>query len=125
MRTKPIDEAVLIELSRRTWPGNVRELRNMVERMAILSGERISLRDVPDAGSLAAPPSDVAGHNSSGTIGERPTLREHRVQAETAYISSTLQEVSWNISKAATLLGVERTNLHKKMRAYGIRREES
>ena len=57
--------------------------------------------------------------------GTRLTLREYRTQAERAYILSTLEEVGWNISKAATLLGVERTNLHKKMRGYGIRREDA
>ena len=48
-----------------------------------------------------------------------------RGRAEKDYILSTLDEVGWNISRAATILGVERTNLHKKMRSYGIRRGES
>jgi DNA-binding NtrC family response regulator len=56
--------------------------------------------------------------------GERLTLREYRSRVEKEYILQTLDQVGWNISRAATILGVERTNLHKKMRTYGIRRAE-
>ncbi|MBW1756496.1 MAG: hypothetical protein JRJ80_10035 [Deltaproteobacteria bacterium] len=52
-------------------------------------------------------------------------MREYRTRAEKDYILQTLGEVGWNISRAATILGVERTNLHKKIRSYGIRREEA
>jgi two-component system nitrogen regulation response regulator NtrX len=55
--------------------------------------------------------------------GERPTLRQHRDDAERAYILDTLKEVDWNISRAASLLGLERTNLHKKIRSLGVKRE--
>ena len=129
LRNKPIDGDVLSALAERPWPGNVRELRNVVERMAILSGDRITLDDLPEEGVLSqgrresASPSDFPSSLDEG--GERLTLREYRGRAEKEYILSTLDEVGWNISRAATILGVERTNLHKKMRSYGIRRGES
>jgi DNA-binding NtrC family response regulator len=129
LRNKPIDGDVLSALAERPWPGNVRELRNVVERMAILSGDRITLDDLPEEGVLSqgrresASPSDFPSSVDEG--GERLTLREYRGRAEKEYILSTLDEVGWNISRAATILGVERTNLHKKMRSYGIRRGES
>jgi DNA-binding NtrC family response regulator len=128
LREKPIDDDVLVALADRPWPGNVRELRNVVERMAILSGDRITLDDLPEEGVLSevrrksAPPSDWP--STLDEAGERLTLREYRTRAEKDYILRTLDEVGWNISRAATILGVERTNLHKKMRSYGIRREE-
>jgi transcriptional regulator of acetoin/glycerol metabolism len=53
-----------------------------------------------------------------------PSLRDFRDRAEREYIRLTLQTCDWNISRAAALLGVERTNLHKKMRALGIHRSE-
>ena len=129
LREEPIDDDVLDALARRPWPGNVRELRNVVERMAILSGDRITLDDLPEEGVLSEvrresePPRDLPP--TVDESGERLTLREYRGRAEKDYILRTLEEVGWNISRAATVLGVERTNLHKKMRSYGIRREES
>ena len=129
LRAKPIDEEVLEALAERPWPGNVRELRNVVERMAILSGDRITLDDLPEEGVLSqdrresAPPSEMPAMLDEA--GERLTLRDYRSRAEKEYILQTLDEVGWNISRAATILGVERTNLHKKMRSYGIRRAEA
>jgi len=59
------------------------------------------------------------------TPGAQPTLREFREGAERTYIIDTLKALDWNISKAAVVLGVERTNLHKKIRAYGIKRGDA
>lgn len=121
-REKPIDPEVVEALSLRSWPGNVRELKNVVERMAILSGDRITLEDLPiDPRERTSSHSQPAVPSFSGS--ERVTLREYRDMAERSYIVETLQECEWNISRAASVLGVERTNLHKKMRAFGIRRE--
>lgn len=126
LREKPIDDEVLEALADRPWPGNVRELRNVVERMAILSGDRITIDDLPEEGVLSEgrrePASSSKVPSTPIGTGERLTLREHRSRAEKEYILQTLEEVGWNISRAATILGVERTNLHKKMRSYGIRR---
>jgi two-component system, NtrC family, nitrogen regulation response regulator NtrX len=135
IREKPIDAEVLEGLGLRAWPGNVRELRNVVERMVILSGDRITLDDLPaegrirDApgpgeGAALAKPAAAAAPSVELPSGEsRPTLREFRDRAEADYILATLREFDWNISRASVVLGVERTNLHKKMRALGIRRE--
>ncbi len=128
LREKPIDPEVLDALAQRAWPGNVRELKNVVERMAILSGDRITLDDLPDEGKLGIAAAEKASSISADlpptvdTEGQRMTLREYREHAERQYILATLDETGWNISRAAVKLGVERTNLHKKMRSYGIRR---
>jgi len=130
LREKPVEPDVLEALKSRGWPGNVRELKNVVERMAILSGESITLTDLPDEGKLGtsqtvapgpAPDLPTPTHEDTG---KRMTLREYREHAEKRYILATLEETEWNISRAAVKLGVERTNLHKKMRGYGIRRED-
>jgi two-component system, NtrC family, nitrogen regulation response regulator NtrX len=135
IREKHFDPDVLSALSVRSWPGNVRELRNVVERMVILSGDQISLDDVPPEGRIREsgphsepppPPSSLPSHHvevRSPEDGARLTLREFRDKAEADYILNTLREFDWNISRASVVLGVERTNLHKKMRALGIRRE--
>jgi two-component system, NtrC family, nitrogen regulation response regulator NtrX len=140
VREKHIDAEVLDALSERSWPGNVRELRNVVERMVILSGDRVTLDDLPPEGriretpSQSEPPPPPSARTSSPSIphgasvqdpggGERLTLREFRDKAEADYITATLKAYDWNISRASVVLGVERTNLHKKMRALNIRRE--
>ncbi len=124
LREKPVDADVLEALAQRSWPGNVRELKNVVERMAILSGDTITLDDLPAEGRLVDADSGPAPDLSPlSDDGERLSLREYRERAERAYILQTLEETGWNISRAAVQLGVERTNLHKKMRSYGIKRD--
>ncbi|MFI5306178.1 MAG: sigma-54-dependent transcriptional regulator [Polyangiales bacterium] len=136
-REKPIEPEVFDLLQQRPWPGNVRELKNVVERMVILSGSEITVDDVPrdwisaQAGRDTGRFDPVAAAEQTGTPDiaslvqgdKRPTLREFRDRAEAEYLLSTLREHDWNISRAASVLGIERTNLHKKMRAFGIRRE--
>ncbi len=134
MPTKSIDEAVFEVLARRSWPGNVRELKNVVERAAILSEARITVADLPEDPHASPFDDDEADEAESSPRSRLPdsdpaddrlTLREYRDAAERQYILRTLQELEWNISKASVLLGVERTNLHKKIRGYGIVRGES
>ena len=128
LRAKPIDPAVLQALTSRSWPGNVRELKNVVERMVILSGDRITLADLPDQGRLGQSTHEPRPDAQElarlvAASGQRLTLRKFRENMEKHYILAMLRGLEWNISKAATELGIERTNLHKKMRAYGIRRD--
>ncbi|MFO0556846.1 MAG: sigma-54 dependent transcriptional regulator [Polyangiales bacterium] len=68
--------------------------------------------------------SDLAAASAPREPGARLTLKDFRDQAEREYVLSTLREVDFNISRAAVILGIERTNLHKKMRALGIKRDE-
>jgi DNA-binding NtrC family response regulator len=131
LKPKQIDRAVHEALGRRSWPGNVRELKNVVERAAILSADVITIADLPED-----PHASPFEEDGDGDPGARPTptsspalvpgtrlsLREYREAAERSYIVETLRDLEWNISRAAMALGVERTNLHKKIRAYGIQR---
>jgi len=141
LRSKRIDPSVFDALSRRKWPGNVRELKNVVERAAILSSDVITIADLPEDPHDSPFDDEVedlgagaTGHSDSSpdaehtplpqASGGRLTLREYRETTERSYIIDTLKALDWNISKAAIVLGVERTNLHKKVRAYGIKRGE-
>ncbi|MET0342767.1 MAG: sigma-54 dependent transcriptional regulator [Polyangiales bacterium] len=135
VREKPMAPEVLDALAERSWPGNVRELRNVVERMVILSGDQVTLDDLPPEGRIREststapestpppPPRAPSLPQPELSSGERLTLREFRDKAEADYITATLKAFDWNISRASVVLGVERTNLHKKMRALNIRRE--
>ncbi|HTM43424.1 MAG TPA: sigma-54 dependent transcriptional regulator [Polyangiaceae bacterium] len=127
LRKKALAPSALVELRRRKWVGNVRELKNAVERAAILSEDEITVADLPE--DPHTNPFDDEPERVSIIpeipSGERPTLRQFRDQTERRYIVETLSSVDWNISKAAETLGIERTNLHKKVRAYGIKRGET
>jgi len=136
LRPKRIAAAVYDALTLRSWPGNVRELRNVVERAAILSGDEITVADLPEDPHTSPfdeePESEATANGQrpsrplplpTAPDAERPTLRQYREAAERSYIVETLRTFDWNISRTATALGVERTNLHKKIRAYGIRRD--
>ncbi len=96
------------------WPGNVRELRNVIERLAILlPGETIESEDVQLDTRASAPP----------VVDAKLTLKEARDEFEKQYILGRLREFAGNVSRAADALGVERSNLYRKLHAYGIRVE--
>ncbi len=95
------------------WPGNVRELRNMVERLVIMAPA-----DIIGVDDLPAPlrPKDTP-ESPSGT--DR-TLREARDNFECAYILAELKANDWNMTRTADRLGIERSHLYRKIKAYGI-----
>ncbi len=110
-RPKSIADEVYPVLEQFPWPGNARELRNVIERMAILTaGETIGLESVPLEIRM---PRDQA---------PRSTLHEARDAAERDHILRALEASNWNVSSAARALGMERTNLHKRIRALGLSR---
>jgi DNA-binding NtrC family response regulator len=124
VRPKPVDPAVYERLRAYRWPGNVRELRNVCERMVIMSGDRIGLADVPEVvGPRADAPPPAPGAADLSRYGEVP-LKELRDLVERDYILKKLEEHDWNITQAAQALGVERTNLHKKIKQHGLSRAD-
>lgn len=104
-------EAVKV-LQQYPWPGNVRELKNLMERIVIMYPQvRIDARHIPLP----------AGRRAAERAQERPvSLQEVRQEAERRYILKKLEETGGNITRTAELLGLERSNLYKKMRALGI-----
>jgi DNA-binding NtrC family response regulator len=130
MKVKAISPSALELLSAYGWPGNVRELRNVIERLVILSEESIGEGDLPEeiVAEVARgqrPPAAVEEVDRLELPAAARTLplREFRDLMERQYIRAKLDEYGWNISRTAVALGIERTNLHKKMRALGIARD--
>ncbi len=126
--------ALLTEYS---WPGNVRELRNLMERTVILvAGPVVHAGDIADwlVPVTRSAPGEARGGGTpvAGAGGDPPddddlpaepgTLREELEKREAEAIVKVLEAARWNVTQAATQLGVDRTNLHRKMRKYGIRR---
>ncbi|HXJ20129.1 MAG TPA: sigma-54 dependent transcriptional regulator [Polyangia bacterium] len=131
MKVKPISDEALAVLSAYSWPGNVRELRNEIERLVILSEESIGVGDLRDeiAAEVSRRRREASAVSAELPRVELPAearalpLREFRDHMEREYIRIKLDENGWNISRTAALLGIERTNLHKKMRALGLSRD--
>ena len=125
---KEIETAALDKLRRYDWPGNIRELRNVAERMVIMSDEVITERELPaylgGASRLKVGTSAAASNGDTIALGDHvdKSLREFRDHCEVEFIRHRLEALDWNISKTALALGIERTNLHKKLRALGIER---
>ena len=98
------------------WPGNVRELRNFVERMMIMApGHEITARDLPTPIKNAdGPPLDEL------LDVEDADLREARAAFEKRFIERRLAEHRGNVSRTAEVLGLERSHLYRKIKAYDI-----
>jgi len=111
-RARLIDDDVFPVFERYPWPGNARELRNTVERMAILTtGERLTDASIP-------------AEVREGRRDDVPSsVQEARDGAEREHLLKALNAAGWNVSAAARALGIERTNLHKRIRALGLSRE--
>jgi two-component system nitrogen regulation response regulator NtrX len=110
-KRKFLDETVFSMLESYPWPGNARELRNVIERMAILTpGDRLTRDSIPV---------EVRVQREAGP---KSTIQEARESAEREHILRALEESNWNVSGAARTLGMERTNLHKRIRALGLTR---
>jgi two-component system nitrogen regulation response regulator NtrX len=109
---KKLSSAAAAKLKDYDWPGNVRELRNLAERLAILHPA-----DTIDAADLQLGPRREA----AAEIASNLPLREARDEFEKQYILSRLRDFGGNVSRTADALGVERSNLYRKLHAYGIR----
>lgn len=111
-RPKRITPEAISILQNYDWPGNVRELKNTIERLLIMTPlEIITDKDINiNLGSVA----------EMTNYFRYRTLKEARDAFERDFIRSKLQENNWNISKTAEQLDIERSNLHRKIRAYNI-----
>jgi two-component system nitrogen regulation response regulator NtrX len=113
-RPKTLTAEAAAMMMRYHWPGNVRELRNVIERLVIMApGDEI---EAADLSFLMAP---VVTQRTLPNVPVQP-LFEARDAWERAYILKTLGECEGNISRTADALGLERSNLYKKMRGLGI-----
>jgi two-component system nitrogen regulation response regulator NtrX len=111
-KTRELSDTAMDILARYPWPGNVRELRNLIERLVIICPQaRIEAHHLP--------PELFRG------VAESPqqpysTLHEARSAYEREFILRKLQENRWNMTQTATVLGLERSHLYRKMKSLGI-----
>jgi two-component system nitrogen regulation response regulator NtrX len=125
-KPKIVDDDALALFVKYPWPGNVRELRNIIERLIIMSpGQTISVPDVPPPLNRAtAAGKAMEGKSATESYLALPTLKEARANFEREYLVRKLKENDGNVSKTADTIGVERSNLHRKIKALDIELEE-
>ena len=116
-----ISEEAMAALQAHDWPGNVRQLRNIIERTLILApGDRVACIEVdllpPEILDNQGP---VGGASTGITIMGSP-LREARESFEREYLKIQIRRFSGNISRTASFIGMERSALHRKLKALGI-----
>jgi two-component system nitrogen regulation response regulator NtrX len=116
-RPKELTDSAYQALGEYRWPGNVRELRNLIERIVILNPQvRIDARHIPLHPARRSPSDRPAERFGS--------LQEVREAVEREYILKKLEETNGNVTRTAELLGLERSNLYRKMKTLGIAPKE-
>jgi two-component system nitrogen regulation response regulator NtrX len=99
-------------LAEHHWPGNVRELKNLIERIVILNPQvRVDARHIP---------LNASRRQTDRAMDRFGSLQEVREAAEREYILKKLEETHGNVTRTAELLGLERSNLYRKMKTLGI-----
>ena len=105
------DPKAIEAMQNHSWPGNVRELRNTVERIVIMhANHRVSAKDLPAFGDEAPPASSY----------RFPSFKEASDAYHREFIQRKLDEADGNVSRAAELMGIDRSHLYRRMRALGI-----
>ncbi len=107
-----VDDEALAGLTRYDWPGNIRELENVIERAVVTNRKRVI---TAEAFAYLTP------DDGAGPLMEAPRSLQ---EMEKAHINRVLDEEEWNISKAAKALQVDRSTLYKKIRKYGLEKNE-
>jgi two-component system nitrogen regulation response regulator NtrX len=111
---KSITEDAMALLMDHNWPGNVRELKNFIERLVIMThSEVISSSDIP--------PLVKGNQNVEGDAWYAiNSYRQAKMNFEKRYLARKLREYEGNISRTAESIGLERSNLHRKIKSYGL-----
>ncbi|MGI8932016.1 MAG: sigma-54-dependent transcriptional regulator [Sphingomicrobium sp.] len=120
IRTPDLSKDAMAALQAHDWPGNVRQLRNIIERTLILTpGDRVGCIEVDLL------PTEIVDNQGSAGLGGASMaimgspLREARESFEREYLKIQIRRFSGNISRTATFIGMERSALHRKLKARG------
>ena len=121
IQTPELSKEATAALQAHDWPGNVRQLRNIIERTLILTpGDRVGRIEVD-----LLPPEVIDSRSSAGLGGASMAimgspLREARESFEREYLKIQIRRFSGNISRTASFIGMERSALHRKLKALGL-----
>ena len=123
--TKVLDEQALSAIKSYHWPGNVRELKNLIERMVIMTPDKIITRKNLPPSILHKQPDTFPELeiDSAGTAAS-DSFKQAKEDFEKIYLVNKLKEYDWNVSRTAEAIGIERSNLHRKIKTYQIKLEK-
>jgi two-component system nitrogen regulation response regulator NtrX len=108
-RPRHLSPEAVRALQAHRWPGNVRELKNLIERLMIFGqGDEIDASELPFSAAQA------------GSLPPDAPLKDARDEFERRYILAALKRHRGNVTRAAEMLGLERSNLYRKLKSYGI-----
>ena len=117
---KTISSDAMQALTNYRWPGNIRELKNLIERLVIMTPDlEITLVDIPQ---------EILKEHQASPKGSTSDMmpdsyREAKELFEKQFLLAKLKKNNWNVSRTAEEIGLERSNLHRKIKAYGIESE--
>ncbi len=110
-KPKTFDPETIELMQRYSWPGNVRELRNTIERVVIMhQNQGVSVNDLPAFGDAEPPASSY----------RFPSFKEASDAYHREFIQRKLDEADGNVTRAAELMGIDRSHLYRRMKALGI-----
>lgn len=106
---KKISSEAMSMLMNHNWPGNVRELKNVIDRCIVQTGDNTTIRE-----------EDIKRTLQGNAIVKRKSLKDATVDFEKEFIINNLTANNWNVAKTAEQIGIDRSNLHKKIKAHKI-----
>ncbi len=119
-KEKVISPGAIESLKQHDWPGNVRELKNIVERLVIMTpSEQIGAADIPPLGKDSLDMKPKLAFNLAASF------RDAKLGFERDYLIGKIKEFDGNISRTAEAIGLERSNLHRKMKYFKIDKENA
>jgi len=120
LNTRSFSKEAIAVMQSMDWPGNIRQLRNIVERIMILSPSDathpVSVDELPKEGAQTG----ERGPNSGSAELVGLSLRDARERFEREYLSLQITRFNGNISRTAEFIGMERSALHRKLKALGV-----
>jgi DNA-binding NtrC family response regulator len=118
MAHKPITPGAMAVLQQYHWTGNIRELHNVLERLVILSGAKISDEDVKRYVSASS-----SSDSPVGLFERFERFQEFKDYIESRFIEFKLKKNTWNVSKTAEELDIQRSHLYNKIEKFGLKRD--
>ncbi len=110
----------LLELQNITWTGNIRELRNVVERLLILSDNKITAEDVIAFGY----PSTPLSKGQNAFVEKYDKFQDFKDYSEAIFLEAKLRKNGWNVAKTAIEIDIQRSHLYNKIERYGLKRDK-